>query len=86
MTAFPAPPPAPTPDQPFTEMAERIKRNQDEFGGAFVIVLPGEHEPVVSMIVTPNPDAAVLLSNAMNQIDLLIKDLKVQEASNRGYR
>lgn len=74
------------PTKPFSDMATRIENNLSEFGGAFVLVLPGEEfKSVNQLIVGTDPDAAILLHNAINQLQLLIEDLKRADAAARGY-
>jgi hypothetical protein len=61
--------------EPFSNMATRIANNAAEpFGGACVIVPPGEVEPIELLIldVTADPDPAQFLALVKSRIDFAI--------------
>lgn len=68
---------------PFTSMAERISRNQDEgFGGAFVIVPPGEEaEPLVMLMLDNSNDPSLFWATLKTTCEMALHRLDEQ---NRG--
>lgn len=74
------------PSAPFREMAERIDRNRpEEFAGAFMVVLR-DGTQISGMLVDPDDNPAMLLSNAQVKLDLALKELEDRENQARGGR
>ena len=73
----------------FRQMADRIERNaSDEFGGAFLVIPPGEgSDPVEGMTVAAKPSAVTFWSSVLGQVELAIETFKANtEAQGRGGR
>jgi hypothetical protein len=58
--------------EPFTAMAEKIERNP-EFGGAVVIVPPGQEDPVQWLIVDDKADLLRFWVKLKTDIDAMIQ-------------
>ena len=72
----------------FREMAERLEANTgDTFGGAFLVVPPGDSVPVDGVFITTSPNPAVFWSSVGGQVSLAIEGMSDQGKQNRGgYR
>ncbi len=53
----------------FRAMADRIERNGGEFGGAFLVVPPGDTPAIDGMMVGTRPDAGTFLAYARSEIE-----------------
>lgn len=76
------------PSAPFRDMADRIDRNEpEEFAGAFMIVLR-DGTKISGLIVDPDDNPAMLLSNVATKIELAIRQIEDGEKAvqQRGYR
>ena len=69
--------------EPFTAMAEKIERNP-EFGGAVVIVPPGNEEPVTWLIVDDKSDILRFWVKLKTDIDATIQRLD-ERARMQGF-
>ena len=83
-------PQAPTKDEPFSQMAERIKRNvADGFGGACVIVAPDNGgDPIEILIVVPKGgkmDLAQFYATITSRIQTTLEELNQQNAVAQGF-
>lgn len=68
--------------KPFSDMAERIIGNQAHgFGGAVVIVPPGEGRRIEILILDPRQDAAMFWGNIQAVASLEIADLEERARS-----
>lgn len=69
------------PSEPFTEMADRIKLNANqEYGGAFVIVPPGDDvAPSVMLILDNSGDPAVFWGSVMTRCQIALQKLQDEE-------
>lgn len=66
----------------FRKMAEQIDHNaQSGFGGAAVIVPPGDSGEVIELLLLDSKgDPAQFLSTLMTRIQLMVQDLEAQRA------
>lgn len=66
--------------EPFTKMAERIALNTEQgFGGAVVIVPPGDDpKPIELLILNNTGDPALFLATAQTLIGMALQDLSDQ--------
>ncbi len=53
----------------FRAMADRIDRNEGEFGGAFLVVPPGDAPAIDGMMVGTKPDAGSFLAYARAEVE-----------------
>jgi hypothetical protein len=69
----------------FRAIADRLDKNaSEEFGGAFLLVPPGEGVGAIDgMLVTTAPNAVTFWSGLQGQVELAIDSFK-QEAQARG--
>lgn len=67
--------------QPFIEMAERIKLNAEQsFGGAFVILPPGEEaKPIELLMLNETKNAALFLSTLQTMVGMALQDIEDRE-------
>lgn len=72
---------------PFTAMAERIAINKDQqFGGALVIVPPGEDvKPVELLMLDNSGNASLFLGTAMTMIQMALQIIADEEAKGSGF-
>ena len=74
----------------FRRMAELLDANEAAgapFGGAFLIVPPGDDaEAVDGLALTTGRNPVVFWSNVSGQVDLAIAKLKGEQEQRRGYR
>lgn len=74
--------------QPFTDMASRIELNADQgFGGAFVIVPPGEEIEAHVMLMLDNAqDPAVFWATLQTRAQIALQELqKKEDAASAGF-
>ena len=65
----------------FRTMADRIAANGEaEFGGAFLVIPPGEYPPIDGMMVATNPSPVVFWSSVQGQVDVAVQVLTEQTA------
>jgi len=81
---------APTKDEPFRKMADRIERNKDDgFGGACVIVPPeGGGDPIEILIVVPKGgkmDLVQFYSTISSRIATTLEELNQQMQVAQGF-
>lgn len=67
----------------FRAMADAIEKSPELFAGAFVIVPPGEQDPVDGLSLAARPNAAVFWSSVEGQITLAVETLR---AATQRYR
>jgi len=75
--------------EPFSNMATRIANNAAEpFGGACVIVPPGDSEPIELLVLdaSSDPDPAQFLALLKTRIDLAIITMERNLAAGGGRR
>ena len=72
---------------PFTEMAARIDLNAEEgFGGAFVIVPPGEEpKPRVLLMLNNSEDPAMFWASLQTTCQLALQELAAEEERGAGF-
>jgi hypothetical protein len=72
---------------PFTEMAARILLNEDQgFGGAFVIVPPGEEpKPRVMLMLDNAENPAMFWSSLQTVCGIALKELEQEETQAAGF-
>ena len=69
----------------FRDLAERLERNPpEEFSGAFLIVPPGDGEPIDGLSVATKPNAVVFWTTVSGQLDLAISEYKAREQQMGG--
>lgn len=69
----------------FRGMADRIERNDiAEFAGAFLVVLR-DGTQISGLLVDPDDNPAMLLSNAMMKIDMELKAMEAAESRNSQF-
>ena len=61
--------------EPFTAMAEKIERNPESFGGAVVIVPPGQEESMEWLIVDSKSDILRFWVKLKTDIDAIIQQI-----------
>ena len=73
--------------QAFTDMAARVNLNAEQgFGGAFVIVPPGEGgKPEVMLILDNSGDAAVFWGSVMTRCQIALENLKQEQEQAAGF-
>ena len=60
----------------FRQIADRIERNaEDEFSGAFLIVPPGDCEPIDGLSVSSKPNIPAFFSNLRGQVEIAIAEV-----------
>ena len=60
----------------FRQIADRIERNaEDEFSGAFLIVPPGDCEPIDGLSVSSKPNIPAFFSNLRGQVEMAIAEV-----------
>ena len=78
------------PDQKLAErfraMADRIERNPHEFGGACVIIPPGESVGIEFLLIDVMGDMAQFYSTIQTKIQIVLKEMEDQQQRLRGYR
>lgn len=83
----PAERPATDPAEPFTQMAKQISHNKgSHFGGAFVIVPPGEEAPLSTLVLTTDPAEFWMIVHAKIQVRLREIERKETQAGAFGMR
>jgi hypothetical protein len=72
--------------QPFTDMAARINLNAEQgFGGAFVIVPPGdEPKPRVMLMLDNSENPAMFWSNLQTTAQIALQELQNEEQQQAG--
>lgn len=72
---------------PFTEMAARIDLNAEQgFGGAFVIVPPGEEpKPRVMLMLNNSEDPAMFWAALQTTAQIALQELAAEEEKNAGF-
>lgn len=72
---------------PFTAMAERITLNAgQQYGGAFVIVPPGEEpKPEVMLILDNSGDPSVFWGSVMTRCQIALEQLKQDQEQQGGF-
>lgn len=72
---------------PFTEMAARIDLNVEQgFGGAFVIVPPGEEPKTRTLLMLNNTeDASMFWSSLLTTCQIALQDIAKEEEQNAGF-
>jgi hypothetical protein len=67
----------------FRQMADRIEKNADEeFSGAFLVVPPGDCEPLDGLSVSSKPNIPAFFSNLRGMVEIAIAE--VTDAANGG--
>ncbi len=68
-------------------MAERIKMNSDQdYGGSFVIVPPGEEvTPHVMLILDNSGDPSVFWASVMTRCQIALEELKQKDEQQGGF-
>lgn len=77
----------PTPDEPFTRMADLIQRNgfNSDFGGAFVVVPPGEgSEPLSTYVLDPKQDPAQFWALLQTKAQLALDEIDQKRRQQQG--
>lgn len=75
------------PAAPFVKMADQIKHNTDApFGGAFVVVPPGNEEPLSALILTKDPAQFWMMVSAKVQFRLQELERNELKSSSFGRR
>jgi hypothetical protein len=72
---------------PFTEMAARIQLNAEEgFGGAFVIVPPGEEAKTRSLLMLDNAESPAMFWAALQTTcEIALQEIRAAEEQNAGF-
>lgn len=72
---------------PFTDMADRIDLNAEQgFGGAFVIMPPGDDAvPCVMLLLDNSGNPAVFWGSVMTRCQIALEELKQKEESMSGF-
>ena len=69
----------------FRQIADRIERNaEDEFSGAFLIVPPGDCEPIDGLSVSSKPNIPAFFSNLRGQVEIAIAEVADAAAGGSG--
>jgi hypothetical protein len=73
--------------QPFTDMAERISLNADQgFGGAFVIMPPGEEpKPRVMLMLDNAENPAMFWASLQTVCGLALQEIQKAEEQSNGF-
>lgn len=70
---------------PFETMAARIRANSaTDFGGAFVVVPPGENEPVAYLTLDSRQDPAMFWANIKAIAELTIAEMDEKQRRQFG--
>ncbi len=75
--------PTPKLSEPFTKMAEMIENNLSEFGGAFVVLPPGQGAVKGLMLSSPDPVQFWLL--LQSQVNKALEEVKAAQTTNPMY-
>ena len=60
----------------FRQIADRIERNaEDEFSGAFLIVPPGDCEPIDGLSVSSKPNIPAFFSGLRGMVEIAIAEV-----------
>jgi hypothetical protein len=74
----------------FRQMADRIEKNADEeFSGAFLVVPPGDCEPLDGLSVSSKPNIPAFFSNLRGMVEIAIEELQKDQPGGpqrRGFR
>lgn len=63
----------------FRAMADRLERgNPDEFGGAFLIVPPGDNGSLDGALVSSAPSPVAFWASLQGQIDMAVEEFKAR--------
>jgi hypothetical protein len=69
----------------FRQMADRIEKNADEeFSGAFLVVPPGDCEPLDGLSVSSKPNIPAFFSNLQGQVEIVVNELVVAARGGSG--
>ena len=72
--------------EPFTKMAERITHNEGAtFGGACVIVPPGETTPIEMYVLDSAQDPGQFWATILTRIQTAIHDSDQKKLANQGF-
>jgi hypothetical protein len=72
--------------EPFTKMAERITHNADAtFGGAVVIVPPGDGKPVELLMLDAQGDEGQFWATILTRIQVAINENDQKKQVNRTF-
>lgn len=73
--------------KPFTDMAARIELNVDQgFGGAFVIVPPGEEPKVKVMLMLDNAESPAMFWSSLQTVcAFALQDIAKEEEQLGGF-
>lgn len=69
------------PAKPFADMALRIERNPNEFGGALVMVLP-DGQLLTPAVFTPKPDLIAFFALVKSHIEVM--EAEILDKSRKG--
>ena len=73
-------------DEPFTKMAERIKHNADAtFGGACVIIPPGDGKPVELLLLDAAGDEGQFWATILTRIQVAIAESEQKKRQSMGF-
>ena len=72
---------------PFTEMARRIELNAEQgYGGAFVIVPPGDEvKPRVMLMLNNAEDPAMFWGSLMTTCQMALREIQQEAEQNSGF-
>jgi hypothetical protein len=68
----------------FRAMADAIDANPSLFAGAYLIIPPGDQDPVDGLPLTTRPNPAVFWSSVEGQVSVAIETLRAH--AQRGFR
>jgi hypothetical protein len=70
---------------PFTNMADRIKHNEDaKFGGA-VVLIPPTGDPIELLMLDAQGDQAQFWSTILSRIQVIMNQLQEKERIAQGF-
>jgi hypothetical protein len=71
----------------FRQMADRIEKNESEpFGGAVLIMPPGDGMVVEMLNFDPTPDGALFWGAIRSKADEAVAELQQQARAQQGFR
>ena len=71
----------------FRQLAERLERNPaEEFSGAYLVIPPGEAEPLDGMSLKSKPDPVGFWSAVQGAVELAIADFQEAARKGQGFR
>ena len=73
-------------DEQFTRMADRIKHNADAtFGGACVIVPPGDGKPIELLLLDATGDEAQFYATIMTRLQMAVSEIEARKRQGLAF-